>query len=77
MRGLQEVVGLEHLSSIRINGRERCPVHFQRFRSKRGLAQPDTRGSFWRIEFAKSIHGPLALGFACHFGLGVFSPEAV
>lgn len=59
------------------NDRQRCPIHFHRFRSKRGLVQPDTHGGFWRIEFAKSIRGPLALGFACHFGLGVFSLETV
>jgi CRISPR-associated protein Csb2 len=50
-------------------------------RAKRGLTPPDTRGSFWpacashadrRIEFANPIQGPLALGFGCHFGLGMF-----
>jgi CRISPR-associated protein Csb2 len=60
------------LHSIRIDGRERRPLHFHRFRSKRSLVQPDTHRSFWRIEFAKPIQGPLALGFACHFGLGMF-----
>lgn len=76
-RGLPEVLKLESLPSIRINGRERRPIHFHRFRSKRGLVQPDTHGSFWRIEFAEPVHGPLALGFGCHFGLGVFSLETV
>lgn len=72
-RGLPEPAVLERLPSIRINGRERRAIHFHRFRSKRGLVQPDTQGSFWRIEFAKSIQGPLALGFGCHFGLGLFA----
>lgn len=71
-RGLPEVARLESLPSIRINGRERRPLHFHRFRSKRGLVQPDTHGSFWHIEFAEPIQGPFAIGFGCHFGLGMF-----
>lgn len=73
-RGLPEPTVIEPLASIRVAGRERVPLHFHRFRSKRGLVQPDTHGSFWRIEFAEPIHGPLALGFGCHFGLGLFGP---
>lgn len=75
VRELPEIIQLERLPSVRINGRERTPVHFRRFRSKRGLTQPDTHGSFWRIHFAKPVQGPLALGFGCHFGLGLFIPE--
>ena len=71
-RGLPAVTKLDRLPSIRINGRERRPIHFHRFRSKRGLTQPDTHGSFWRIEFAEPVQGPLALGGSCHFGLGMF-----
>lgn len=54
--------------------RKRRPIHFQRFRSRRGLAQPDRLGSFWRLTFPEPIAGPLALGFACHYGLGLFKP---
>jgi CRISPR-associated protein Csb2 len=75
-RSLPEIARLMRLPSIRINGRERRPIHFRRFRSKRGLNQPDTHGSFWRIEFAEPVQGPLALGFACHFGLGLFVPAS-
>ncbi len=71
-RGLPVVANLERLPAITINGRERRSVYFHRLRAKRGLVQPDTRGSFWRIEFAEPVQGPLALGFACHFGLGLF-----
>jgi CRISPR-associated protein Csb2 len=48
---------------------------FIRFRSKRGLTQPDAQGSFWKLTFAKPIAGPLALGFGCHYGLGMFKPD--
>ena len=55
-------------------GNNREPIHFHRFRSKRGLTQPDTHGSFWRLIFDKPVPGPLALGFGCHYGLGIFKP---
>ncbi len=72
-RGLPEPA-IEPVPSIQVAGRDRRPVHFHRFRSKRGLTQPDTRGSFWRVHFPEPIRGPLALGFGCHFGLGLFAP---
>ena len=71
-RGFPAVANLDRLPAIRVNGRELRPIHFHRFRSKRDLTQPDARGSFWRIEFVEPIQGPLALGFGCHFGLGMF-----
>ncbi len=74
-RGFPAVANLDRLPAIRVNGRELRPIHFHRFRSKRDLTQPDARGSFWRIEFVEPIQGPLALGFGCHFGLGMFRAE--
>lgn len=70
-RGLPEPE-LERLTAVRIKGRDRRPVHFHRFRSRRDLRQPDTQGSFWRLFFPEPVVGPLALGFGCHYGLGVF-----
>lgn len=70
-RGLP-IPELEVLPSISVHGLRRRPIHFHRFRSKPGLAQPDRQGSFWRIRFPVEIDGPLALGFGCHFGLGMF-----
>lgn len=58
--------------SVEVRGRELRPVHFHRFRSRRGLRQPDTRGSFWELRFPTPVVGPVALGFGCHYGLGVF-----
>lgn len=70
-RGIS-VPEITKLPSIQIKGRERRPTHFYRFRNKPGLTQPDTRGSFWHLAFPEPIQGPLALGFGCHFGLGLF-----
>lgn len=75
-RDLPELAHLERIAAIKVAGRERKPVHYHRFRSKRGLTQPDTHGSFWRLTFRERVRGPLALGFGCHFGLGLFAPAA-
>jgi CRISPR-associated protein Csb2 len=56
-----------------VRGRLRRAIHFHRFRSRGGEQQPDTVGTFLRLEFAEPIEGPLALGYACHFGLGLFA----
>lgn len=74
-RGLPEPTRIEQLDSIPVGSQERRPIHFHRFRSKRGLSQPDRRGSFWQIQLAEPVAGPLALGFGCHFGLGLFRPQ--
>jgi CRISPR-associated protein Csb2 len=47
-------------------------IKFHRTRSRRGLAQPDGLGCFLTLTFAEPVVGPLALGFACHYGLGLF-----
>lgn len=74
-RGLSEPITLEALDEVNVGkNRKRRPIHFQRFRSRRGLSQPDRLGSFWRLTFPEPVQGPLALGFACHFGLGLFRP---
>jgi CRISPR-associated protein Csb2 len=57
-------------------GVERRPVQFQRFRERRGLNQPDKFGHALRLVFPQPISGPVALGFGCHYGLGMFRPVA-
>ncbi|MFP4296097.1 MAG: type I-U CRISPR-associated protein Csb2 [Halothiobacillaceae bacterium] len=74
-RGLPEPLLIESLPAIEVHGRDRRPVHFHRFRSKRGLRQPDRQGGFWRLTFPELLEGPLALGFGAHFGLGLFRPD--
>lgn len=58
--------------SIRTGGQTRNVLAFHRFRGRRGLTQPDRTGLALRLEFPQEISGPLALGFGCHFGLGLF-----
>lgn len=74
-RDMPELVSVEAFDEVNV-GRDRMrrPIHFTRFRNRRGLDQPDRVGSFWRLRFSEPVQGPLALGFACHFGLGLFAP---
>jgi CRISPR-associated protein Csb2 len=76
-RGLPEPTMLEPFNEVDVGRvRKRRAIHFHRFRTRRGLTQPDSLGSFWRLTFPEPVSGPLALGFACHFGLGLFRPQA-
>lgn len=61
--------------SVRVAGSRRNVLHFHRFRSRRGLVQPDRSGAALRLTFTEPVHGPVALGFGCHFGLGLFRAE--
>ena len=61
--------------NIRVGGHTRNVLAFHRFRSRRGLTQPDRTGLALQLEFPERISGPVALGFGCHFGLGMFRAE--
>lgn len=52
--------------------RDQGVLHFHRFRGRRGLVQPDRSGAALRLTFAEPVPGPLAFGFGCHYGLGMF-----
>ena len=62
-------------SSVHVGGQMRNVLAFHRFRSRRGLTQPDRTGLAIRLTFSDAFLGPLALGFGCHFGLGLFRAE--
>ena len=64
------------LSNVVALDQSACPrraAAFHRIRSRRGLVQPDRLGCFLTLTFAEPLVGPLALGFACHYGLGLFT----
>ena len=68
-----EPVRVEILRHIEIHGTLRRAVHFHRFRSRGREKQPDTQGVLLRLSFNEPVKGPVALGHACHFGLGMFA----
>ena len=72
-RGLQaEGVTIMELNEIVVGSTSRHSLHFHRFRSRGQEPQRDSSGALLEIEFPRAIRGPLAMGYACHFGLGVF-----
>jgi CRISPR-associated protein Csb2 len=73
LRGLPEPTGIaafaerEGVGDLRLR-----PPAFRRLRASRGEARPDPAGALLRLTFAEPPPMPLALGYACHFGLGQF-----
>ena len=73
LRGIEtEGVAITKLEEITVGGTPRRALNFHRFRSRGRESQHDASGALLEIEFPGECHGPLALGYACHFGLGVF-----
>lgn len=66
-------VQVNPLEYIQVHGAPRRPLHFHRFRSRGREKQPDTHGALLHLNFSGPVKGPLALGYACHFGLGMFA----
>jgi CRISPR-associated protein Csb2 len=64
---------LKHGRSIAVHGNQINVLRFYRFRSRRGLIQPDRSGAALLLTFEQPVFGPIALGFGCHFGLGLFA----
>jgi len=48
------------------------PIDF--FRYRRGGGSSGGGAYNFEIEFSEPVRGPIALGFACHYGLGLFVP---
>jgi len=65
-------VAIAPRDTVCIHGRDRWPIHFHRFRSRGREVQHDALGAFLDVTFEAPVAGPLALGYGCHFGLGLF-----
>jgi CRISPR-associated protein Csb2 len=72
VRGLPEPVSIKRAEGYAAGGRPLVrwlEFHTRRFNGTEGFGLAG-----FEIEFAEPIAGPLALGFGCHFGLGLFLP---
>ncbi len=58
---------------VEVHGTRRRPLQFHRFRSRGRERATDSHGALLRLRFPEEISGPLALGYGCHFGLGLFA----
>jgi CRISPR-associated protein Csb2 len=56
--------------------RQLRPIQFKRFRKKPGDDGGRRPSGAFRITFAAVARGPICLGHACHFGMGLFLPDA-
>ena len=73
-RGLDvSAVNVSRVPEIPVGGSLRRPLQFDRFRRRGREKQPDAVGAFLEINFPEPTPGPLALGYGCHFGLGLFA----
>ena len=61
------------LPHVEVHDTRRRPLHFHRFRSRGRERATDSHGALLRLRFPEPIPGPLALGYGCHFGLGLFA----
>lgn len=50
-------------------------LEFRRQRVSGGGRRGTHPGAGFRLEFSEPVAGPLAFGYGCHFGLGLFGPE--
>jgi len=64
---------VEILPHIKVNDAPRRPLQFHRFRSRGRESATDAHGALLRLHFPEEVRGPVALGYGCHFGLGLFA----
>ena len=70
---LVEHVQVDILPHVRVHGAPRRPLQFHRFRSRGRERTTDAHGALLSIRFPVPTSGPVALGYGCHFGLGLFA----
>lgn len=76
LAGFPEPAAVEPVAGTRLGGREVPWRDFLRQRSgRKGRRAADGRGYGFRIEFAEAVRGPVAVGYAAHFGMGGFEAE--
>lgn len=71
-RGFPDPVKVVPLDHTVVAGKRLRWLEFQRIRKQGCGHLADPRGYGFRIQFQEAVRGPIALGYACHFGLGQF-----
>ena len=71
-RGLPAPEWIEPLESCPLQGRTLRWIEFRRERMTGGGSRGTSMGYGFRLRFAEPVPGPIALGYGCHFGLGLF-----
>jgi CRISPR-associated protein Csb2 len=71
-RGLPEPASIKRIEGYQVEGRPL--VRWLEFHTTRYNGTKGNGLAGFEIEFAEPVRGPIAVGFACHFGLGLFLP---
>lgn len=71
-RGLPEPISIKRTEGYQVEGRPL--VRWLEFHTTRYNGTKGNGLAGFEIEFAEPVRGPIPLGFACHFGLGLFLP---
>ncbi|HPE63830.1 MAG TPA: type I-U CRISPR-associated protein Csb2 [Methanothrix sp.] len=75
LAGFPEPVAVERVSFTEIAGERVYWSSFRRARTCGDGRRAGSAGYGFRIEFAESVRGPVALGYGAHFGMGGFEAE--
>jgi CRISPR-associated protein Csb2 len=72
---LPNVLGVERLEGDCVGAHHLRRIQFKRSRGKHGDDGWRRAWGAFRIVFDQPVRGPLCLGFASHFGMGLFVPQ--
>jgi len=75
-QGFPEPVDVQPIPRCELQGRSIRWIEFRRERLFGGGSRGQGLGYGFVVEFPKPVYGPICLGYACHFGLGLFVPAA-
>jgi CRISPR-associated protein Csb2 len=77
-RWLSELVIVEPVAGTKLNGRE-VPWHAFLCRREVDKGKPAANGAGYgfRIKFQEPVRGPVSVGYASHFGMGIFVADTI
>jgi CRISPR-associated protein Csb2 len=61
------------LAGVTLGGHRIHWLEFRRTRNTGGGSKSSNLGYGFRLKFAEEVTGPISLGYACHYGLGLFA----
>ncbi len=73
-RGLPAPKSVKTVDELQLAGRSLAWRYFRQRRVLGNGRRGNDFGKGFEIEFDEPVNGPIALGYACHFGLGLFVP---
>lgn len=72
---IEPLLGTDEFGTHLVAGQLKSWMKFRRERLKGNGRHAGSHGFGFRLTFPEAVRGPIALGYGCHFGLGVFEPS--